>query len=154
MNRLSLVISETCTGDGEQYRGIQIFVDGQNFREVVRSHEEPFAARENNPQLAGDYHWLDAAFTTPEVFLGTAEREYGIDENKVALMGCSCGVVSCWPLVCIVTCTEDTVVRDDFEQPFRSTDSVVGHWDLSGLGPFTFDRTEYMTMLNQLKKGG
>jgi len=152
MNRLTLVISETCTGDGEQYRGIEISVDGRDFREVVRSLEEPFAVRENNPQLAGDYHWLNADWTTPEVFLGLAEREYGIDHDKVALMGCSCGVVSCWPLVCSVRCIEDSIIWEGFEQPFRSQDSVVGYWDLSSLGPFAFDQSEYMAMLDVLKK--
>ena len=72
-----------------------------------------------------------------EYYLGSPEDEYWIKEGKVALLGCECGEVGCWPLYAHVHATESSVVWRDFAQPFRPSR------DYGGFGPFTFDRGDY-----------
>ncbi len=150
MNRLSIEFTEEKDEEGDSYRGVRLIVDGADFRALVKSFETTHAKKEGHPDLAGDYHWLDAAYTSSEVLLGQAEREYGISDDKVALMGCSCGVVSCWPLECRVDVVGSTVTWNEFGQPHRSVDSAASFWDYSDFGPFVFDRAEYLEAIGVL----
>ncbi|MGV9413517.1 hypothetical protein ACWDOP_26760 [Nocardia sp. NPDC003693] len=68
----------------------------------------------------------------------------GATGSKVPLLGCECGETGCWPLPAAVTVTEDLVVWDRFEQPFRP-----GR-DYAGFGPFRFARGQYEDALRDL----
>lgn len=54
-----------------------------------------------------------------------------------ALLGCTCGVWECWPLLADVTTTSETVTWSSFRQPHRQA------WGELPLGPFPFDRPTY-----------
>lgn len=153
MNKLAIVLKELPSDEGENYIGIQIFVDDADLRRMVRRFELPMAKLERVARIAGAYHFLDAATVNRSYFLGSGIREYGIPKEKVALMGCSCGVVSCWPLLARIRVGEHSVVWDEFEQPHRSTESKAGHWEYAGFGPFEFERTQYLEALSALAKG-
>jgi len=67
--------------------------------------------------------------------------------GKVALLGCSCGELGCWPLFAQVGETDKYVVWDRFEQPYRNDR------DYSGFEPFLFDRRRYADALHRLAVG-
>jgi len=55
----------------------------------------------------------------------------------IALLGCDCGEVGCWPLEARVVVDEDVVTWRGFTQPFRP------ERDYGSFGPFVFRRSQY-----------
>jgi hypothetical protein len=79
-------------------------------------------------------------------FLGAAEGAYfARSPGRIFVLGCTCGEVGCWPLVCVVDDRGSVVVWSDFEQPHRP------NRDYSGFGPFVFDKVQYKQALLSLK---
>lgn len=69
--------------------------------------------------------------------LTPTDAEFG----KVCVLGCDCGIASCWPFLVRIE-TEDSVVRwSDFAQFHRD-------WDYD-LGPFCFSRDAYEAELRR-----
>jgi len=69
---------------------------------------------------------------------GLMSRHFlGGESGKVPLLGCDCGEWGCWPLLAVVTVTDDEVVWSDFEQPHRATRNY------ENFGPFRFGRSQY-----------
>ena len=68
------------------------------------------------------------------------KRGHGV----VALLGCDCGELGCWPLQARVTLAQGRVVWDQFEQPHRPTR------DYTGFGPFQFDEQQYRASLTEM----
>jgi hypothetical protein len=66
-----------------------------------------------------------------------AKQEPWTGSTPVAVLGCECGELGCWPLHARIVVTDDEVTWRDFQQPHRA------QRDYSGLGPFTFDRGDY-----------
>ena len=66
---------------------------------------------------------------------GEADSPYWRD--TVALLGCNCGEVGCWPLQARIQVAPDFVTWTAFTQPHRADR------DYSDFGPFTFRRTQY-----------
>jgi predicted RNA binding protein YcfA (HicA-like mRNA interferase family) len=75
--------------------------------------------------------------------LGRPEERYADRRGKIAVLGCMCGDVGCWPLLVSIEPLEDRVVWRGFEQPHRS------RWRHDGLGPFVFDRARYTAELER-----
>ncbi|HEY1095136.1 MAG TPA: hypothetical protein VGE61_10565 [Glycomyces sp.] len=65
----------------------------------------------------------------------------GAPDGDTVLLGCDCGDWGCWPLLAQVDVTDTTVTWRHFSNEHRPA------WDLSGLGPFTFDRAQYEASL-------
>ena len=78
MNILAIALADRSSDDGEDYTGIQIFIDGVDLHSMIRDFELPMAKREHAERIAGDYFALDAATVDRAYFLGDAVREYGI----------------------------------------------------------------------------
>lgn len=98
------------------------------FVELVREVEFPQATADGQANIAGSYRGL-----IPDEWRSLPEA-YG--DGRVAVLGCDCGVVGCWPLRVRITWSENVVVWSDFEQPYRK-------WSYEKLGPFTFRRDAY-----------
>ncbi len=124
---------------------VVIFVNDRDLAGITREVELPFAARDRKPELAGNYVGLppEAVFLPSQRLLGEPERYYDDCGGKIAVLGCGCGDVGCWPLLVGITPRGDTVLWEDFEQPHR------GHWRHDGLGPFVFDRARYTSALGR-----
>ena len=60
------------------------------------------------------------------------------------VLGCKCGEVGCWPLVCQITKISNTIVWDAFRQPHRPDR------DYSHFGPFSFDLEQYKTVVSEI----
>ncbi len=108
-------------------------INGDLLVDVLREIETPYAVAEGHPDLAGDY--LGPAQHAVSSLLGGGGKE------KTMLLGCTCGVWECWPMLIDLVVDGDTVTWSAFEQPFRP-------WKY-GL-TFTFSRREYERVIASL----
>lgn len=122
----------------------EVFVNGRNLRELAREVESPYAAREGKAGLAGSYSGLPpkAVFLPSCRLLGEPETYYDHDGlGRLAVLGCVCGVVGCWPLLVEIWVLEDRVIWRNFKQPHRSA------WRHDRMGSFVFDLFRYLDEL-------
>ncbi|GAA5184369.1 hypothetical protein GCM10023322_25710 [Rugosimonospora acidiphila] len=68
---------------------------------------------------------------------GEPESAYRASGGVIALLGCDCGEVGCWPLEAWVLCDDDWVTWRGFVQPYRPKR------DYGSFGPFVFRRSQY-----------
>jgi hypothetical protein len=68
---------------------------------------------------------------------GQPDSAYWVHIGAVALLGCECGEVGCWPLQAQVLTATDVVTWRGFTQPHRPKR------DYGSFGPFAFRRTQY-----------
>lgn len=68
---------------------------------------------------------------------GRSDSAYRSRRGVIALLGCDCGEVGCWPLEAQVITTEDSVMWRGFSQPYRP------QRDYGDFGPFVFRRNHY-----------
>ena len=59
------------------------------------------------------------------------------------LLGCGCGEWGCWPLTAVVEVDDEQVRWSEFRNGHRD-------WDLRGLGPFVFERSQYVAALSSM----
>lgn len=116
-------------------------LDGTSLLDLVREWELEHVP-EQEKEIAGGYAGLQR-WNADNLYEWLNEPvpgyEYPEDtERKATLLGCSCGVLDCWPLEVSVTITEQNVIWSDFLQPFRRKS-----WSYDGFGPFTFHRAQY-----------
>lgn len=125
---------------------IEVDIDGVDLREYVRPIEEPFAIAADTPSLTAAYSGLAAvAVAWPSRhYLGEPEETW-YRENEAIILGCDCGIADCWPLLARVSVGPTTVIWRDFRNGHRT-------WDLSALGPFTFDRDQYESALRATER--
>lgn len=124
---------------------VAIFVNGRDLVKSLREVELPFASREGRSDRAGHYAGLppEEVFLPSPRLLGEPTTYYDHDDpdGRIAVLGCVCGDVGCWPFRVGIRLREDVVIWDDFQQPHRLS------WDYAGLRPFVFDRREYVSAL-------
>ena len=121
--------------------GISILVNSRPLGELAREIERPFADAEGHPELAGGYlglSWGDIS-ESPEHFLGSPSAVC-FEDGDTVLMGCVCGQWECWPLTADIAIDDTSVQWSHFRNGHRD-------WDLTGLGPFTFDLGQYKSAL-------
>jgi hypothetical protein len=115
-----------------------IFINDRNFIDMVREVELPYAEKEGHPELAGDYIGfmpvnLDVSFNS------------FVKDGKMPVLHCGgCGDDGCWSVVVKITTIGDTITWSNFFNPHR-LDDPPEHWDYSALGPFTFDKEQYIS---------
>jgi hypothetical protein len=121
---------------GHNARELMPYVDGVSLVELVSGFE-----RAAGYDVAGEYAGivLDhfnfgdlAGYLT-----GQPDSPYWVKLGAIALLGCNCGELGCWPLQCQVLVDEDLVLWRGFEQPHRPAR------DYGSFGPFVFRRSQY-----------
>ncbi len=158
MNSIEFRVSaHPASPTSDAWSNVDIVVDGVPLIDLVREQELPHAAAEETEradefpdyppgrltqELAGDYVSLPAKFYWPSRhFLDEPlELPHGGDDGETMLLGCTCGINDCWALLTTITLTEQTVTWSGFRNNSRD-------WDLSGLGPFVFGRSQYESSL-------
>jgi len=93
---------------------VNIFVNDRNLVDILREVELPFRAQEGRPHLAGKYVGLppeDIFLPSPRL-LGEPVTYYDYDssQGKIAVFGCGCGDVGCWPFRVKIKLREDVVI--------------------------------------------
>lgn len=138
-----------------QIREVRIRVNGRDIIDIVRDYELRFMARDESRLLAGGYAGLppEEVFLPSMHFLGDPQWEVYRDGEKVSVLECPCGFPGCWPLLVRVTVEGDRVIWSDFEQPHRRRGSPAGEWRYDNLGPFVFDRKQYLEALRDTSTG-
>jgi hypothetical protein len=151
-----------CPPERRPYRKAQIAINGTPLLALVRAAEEPWARVEYLERLRefenpdefrfdpGDYHYLPASsLLLPSRELLGRPRDPGFvletndpRKTKATVLGCTCGILQCWFLQVRVELLPEVVVWSDFGQFHRP------HWRYD-LGPFTFDRRQYVSQLAQ-----
>lgn len=136
MDRLTLELVPVRHGD-HVVTEIGILINGRPLEVLAREVELAPASDEGKPKLAGDYSPLTLSDVRADRahFLGTPIASW-FEDGDTVLMGCPCGEWGCWPLTARVEVSETTVAWTGFRNGHRD-------WDLSELGPFTFDRVQY-----------
>lgn len=122
--------------------GIEIEINGQRLEEFARVAELPLASSDGEPDLAGMYAPFGASGLWPDIaphFMGSPTASWFNDGDTV-LIGCECGEWGCWPLTADIVINRSEVTWSHFRQGHRD-------WDLSGLGPFVFERAQYEAAL-------
>jgi hypothetical protein len=129
---------------GEYSSGVRIIIDGRDLVELVREVELPFADAEGHSDLAGKYAGLPPTDVSPPSrhLFGNPRPEYDYD-GRTQILGCECGVLGCWPLICRITVGPSSISWSEFEQPHRSGSGKPQRWEYDLLGPFRFDRKQY-----------
>jgi hypothetical protein len=132
------------------YETVSISVNGRDLTDILKEVEMPFAQQEGTPNIAGGYEGLrpEEIFLPSRRLLG--EPESGTSGEKVAVLGCECGEIGCWPFLVSVTVRNEVVIWSDFEQPHRSGRASRQPWIYDRLRPFLFDRARYLA---ELEKG-
>ena len=129
---------------------VEVLIDGRSLGDVVRDAESKSASEEGHPDLAGKYDGLPWELVATDLLLGEAHGIWAVLEasqapHRVPLLLCECGEPGCWPLVATIEVREDRVIWRDFRQPHRK------QWDYSKLGPFSFDRSQYVGALREAR---
>lgn len=80
-------------------------------------------------------------------FLGKSETTPFVRRpGRIFLLGCECGEVICWPLMCSVEARDRKIAWRSFEQPYQLAR------DYSSFGPFVFELEQYEEALRNLPK--
>jgi hypothetical protein len=69
--------------------------------------------------------------------MGEPQSDYWANRDVIALLGCDCGEIGCWPLEAQVIVDDSLVTWRGFAQPHRPTR------DYGTFGPFAFRRNQY-----------
>jgi hypothetical protein len=146
VDRLTLEVEAIELGRRQTPRGVvdhgaqarlRIVVNGRDLLTVVKELEAPCAEADGATELAGSYHYL-SGYTFPSgLFEGRPADPDLRAEGQVALMGCDCGEVGCWPFLVSITKRSGEVRWSGFRQPFRP------RWDYDRLGMLRFDAAAY-----------
>ncbi|MQM25532.1 hypothetical protein [Glycomyces albidus] len=149
MNRIEFALVPAKAADvptlSEDGQSLAIAVDGTPLIDLARRAELDDARADGQPQLAGGYAnllYLDRICWPSRHFLDQPALVWFGDGDTV-VAGCTCGDYGCWPLCVQIEVTHEHVVWRDFRNGHRT------NWDLSALGPFVFDRTEYEAALRR-----
>lgn len=117
-------------------------IEGTALTAIIQRYEEQ---RGYDP--AGAYAgkiWGRVPFSRlRDYYMGVPISRHWRKVGKIAALGCTCGLVECWPLYVRVAATGETVVWSNFEQPQRPG------WDYRALGPFDFDYVQYQRALDE-----
>ena len=120
----------------DKARELLPFVDGVSLRELVSGFEHVAGY-----DLAGRYVGIvldHFDFGDLATYLsGQPDSCYWAKHGAIALLGCDCGEVGCWPFEAHVLTIGDLVIWRDFAQPHRPKR------DYGSFGPFAFRRTQY-----------
>ena len=149
--------------NGFRFPTINIYINDINLIELVqrieRGYRDPLEADEQLPQ---SYVGLYPAFhhDFAEEFLGRKGYAYSV------LLTCTCLEEACNSIIAKVLVDSETVTWSEIRSPFLGTQSsfwvnVDGAVDADGypidyfeLGPFVFERGQYMEALSQLPTDG
>ena len=133
---------------------VRVVIDGRDLVDPLREHEAPFAEAEGSPSIAGAYSGLsprDVLLPSRHLY-GEPELLFAYDRKAEVLSCAHCGQPGCWPLVCEIVVTDQTVTWQLFEQLRRTGEEGGPVWRYEDFGPFRFDRRRYDGALSLLSE--
>ena len=147
MNRITFkIIKKHKYNSGCESSLVNILIDDKPLAKIMKAYEMPMATKEGHPDLAGGYHAIEVLSSLEKYYLGKDKADWGDEKNKTALLGCECGAVGCWPLLCKISLQGNEVIWSEFEQPHRDDD-----WDYSAFEGFVFEKQQYLKAIDAMK---
>ena len=130
-------------------RHVTIKVNGRDLIAIVAEIEHPFALKEGDPKLPGNYKGLPpkVVFAPSRHFLGEPNPDYihneETDGGKIAVLECGhCGYTECSCLLVKITVQDKVVIWSEFEEPDWTPKFTNKPWNYGGL-KYVFDRGHY-----------
>ena len=128
--------------NGEGLTEVVVAINGEPLLELIKRREQSFAVKNGQGCIAGDYAYLNL-IDFEELFLRAAlEADLAQDERDVVLLGCPCGIWSCWYLALKIKFETETVKLYEFKNPRRK------NWRY-GL-EFKFDRVSFVSEISKI----
>lgn len=128
--------------EGESFTEVVVAINGEPLLELIKRCEQGFAAKNGQGCIAGGYAYL-SLIDFEELFLCTAlEADLAQDERDVVLLGCPCGIWSCWYLALKIKFEANAVKFTDFTNLRRKD------WRY-GL-EFKFDRVSFVSEISKI----
>lgn len=128
--------------EGESFTEVVAAINGEPLLELIKRREQSFAAKEGQASIVGSYAYLNL-IDFEELFLRVAlEADLAQDERDVFLLGCPCGIWSCWYLTLKIKFETETVKLYEFKNPRRKD------WQY-GL-EFKFDRVSFVSEISKI----
>ena len=128
--------------EGESFTEVVVAINGEPLLELIKRREQSFAAKEVQASIAGGYAYL-SLIDFEELFLRAAlEADLAQDERNAVLLGCPCGIWSCWYLALKIKFEADTIRFSDFTNLRRKD------WQY-GL-EFKFDRVSFVSEISKI----
>ena len=128
--------------NGEGLTEVVVAINGEPLLELIKRREQSFAVKNGQGCIAGDYAYLNL-IDFEELFLRAAlEADLAQDERDVVLLGCPCGIWSCWYLALKIKFETETVKLYEFKNPRRKD------WRY-GL-EFKFDRVNFVGEISKI----
>lgn len=122
----------------------EIYINGQEIIPFLKEIEEPYAAEEGHPDIAGAYGHRLPKKLYKELMEAFEEGTYVNQEGAELLCCGGCGLSCCWSIVVFIKQDERYVYWYKFEHNHREWE-----YNLS----YKFDKKDYMQALEVLKKG-
>jgi hypothetical protein len=122
--------------NGESFTEV-VTINDKPLLELIRQREQSFAAKDGQASIAGDYAYL-SLIDFKKLFLDALLPNGQLaasSERSVVLLGCPCGIWSCWYLALKIKFEENAVKFTDFTNLRRKD------WQY-GL-EFKFDRVSF-----------
>ena len=128
--------------EGESFTEVVVAINGEPLLELIRRREQSFAAKDGQASIAGSYAYL-SLIDFEELFLRAAlEADLAQDERDAVILGCPCGIWSCWYLALRVKFEADTVKLYEFKNPRRED----WRYELE----FKFDRVNFVAEISKI----
>ena len=128
--------------EGESFTEVVVAINGEPLLELIKRREQSFAVKNGQGCITGDYAYLNL-IDFEELFLRAAlEADLAQDEQDVVLLGCPCGIWSCWYLALKIKFEANAVKFSDFTNLRRKD------WQY-GL-EFKFDRVSFVSEISKI----
>jgi hypothetical protein len=123
-----------------QWYELQILIDGVDLCALVSSDA-------STPSGYAGLHFIFSDLPELSRHLLGEPDPYLSYLGKTQVLGCECGEPGCMPLVCCIQVDASTVQWSDFVYPIFGANGRRGIRRYGGLGPFTFQRSQYKEAL-------
>ena len=130
--------------EGESFTEVVVTINGEPLLELIKRREQSFAAKDGQASIAGDYAYL-SLIDFKKLFLDALSpngRLAASGERSVVLLGCPCGIWSCWYLALKIKFETETVKLYEFKNLRRKD------WQY-GL-EFKFDRMSFVDEISKI----
>lgn len=129
----------------EDYKVVDILINGQNLRQWLAALERPVAQAEGQPTLAGAYEGLPPLLVLPprRHFWGHPQAAYQHGAHTTLLEYAFSGVPGDWTFAARIEVDAQGIIWHDFCQLRRP------QWSYEALPAFRFDLAQYQKALDQ-----
>jgi len=162
MDRIKFIVEDHIDREYHfRFPTINIYIDNHNLIDLVEEIEREYEPEQVKGTWKRSYVGLH-----PDYFRRYEDEFLGLNRPGTSiLLICTCLMWECNCVVGKVIVESDTVIWSDMYSPWLSSvtpgpwtsveEAVARGWrpiDYSGLGPFVFDRKQYMDALEDLRK--